>query len=156
MAKTNAMRILDKAGIKYTTLSYSVNDNKIDGISVAAKIGKQENEVFKTLVTVANNNSYYVFVIPVNSELNLKSAAKVAGVKKIDMIPSKTLLQITGYMKGGCSPIGMKKRFVTYIHASANNLDTMVVSAGKIGLQIELSPNNLQSVTDSLITEILQ
>lgn len=154
MAKTNAMRILDKAGVKYTTLSYPVNDNKTDGISVAKKIDRPENQVFKTLVTIANNKNFYVFVIPVNSELNLKSAAKVAGVKKIDMIPSKTLLQTTGYIKGGCSPIGMKKQFTTYIHSSANNLETMVVSAGKIGLQIELSPDNLLSVVRGVIADM--
>jgi Cys-tRNA(Pro)/Cys-tRNA(Cys) deacylase len=154
MAKTNVMRILDKAGVKYTTLSYPVNDNKTDGISVAKKIDRSESQVFKTLVTIANNKNFYVFVIPVNSELNLKSAANVAGVKKIDMIPSKTLLQTTGYIKGGCSPIGMKKQFTTYIHSSANNLETMVVSAGKIGLQIELSPGNLLSVTRGVIADM--
>ncbi len=141
--KTNAMRILDKDNIEYKINEYDVSDGKIDGVSVAEKTGSDPEEVFKTLVTQGVSKNHYVFVIPVLEELDLKKAAKVSGEKKVEMIPMKDLLKTTGYVKGGCSPIGMKKKFKTFIHSSAENQETIMVSGGKPGLQIEISPKDL-------------
>lgn len=143
IAKTNAMRLLDAQKIPYGMLSYEVKDGKIDGISVAAKIGKPPEAVYKTLVTQGHSGELYVFVIPVAAELDLKKAAKVAGEKKIEMIHVKDIQKYTGYIRGGCSPIGMKKHYVTFVDESAATLDEIVVSAGKIGTQITLSPQGL-------------
>lgn len=144
--KTNAMRILDQKKITYKVNEYDVSDGRIDGISVAEKTGADPEKVFKTLVTQGASKNYYVFVIPVLEELDLKAAAKVSGEKKVEMIPMKDLLKITGYIKGGCSPVGMKKSFKTFLHSSSVNQDTIMVSGGKQGLQIELSPRDLQEV----------
>jgi len=144
--KTNAMRILDSKKINYEMLSYESEDGKIDGISVAHKIGVDEKNVFKTLVAQGTSKELYVFVIPVAEELDLKSAAKIAGEKKVEMIPVKDILKHTGYIRGGCSPIGLKRDYRTFIHESAKNLDFMIVSAGKIGHQIKLNPNDLVEV----------
>ncbi|RFU67954.1 Cys-tRNA(Pro) deacylase [Bacillus sp. V59.32b] len=142
--KTNAMRILDAKEMDYSMLSYEVKDGKIDGISVADKIGIETKSVFKTLVTHgANVGSIYVFVIPVAAELDLKKAAKAAGEKKVEMLPVKDLQKWTGYIRGGCSPVGMKKLYPTYVDESASKLDTMIVSGGKVGIQVELKPNDL-------------
>lgn len=146
--KTNAMRILDIAKTMYQTYEYDTADGLIDGISVAKKLGRNQEEVFKTLVTVGTSKAYYVFVVPVEAELNLKKAAAAAKEKKIDMIAVKDILNITGYVKGGCSPIGMKKRYKTFVDESAQSLSWMIVSAGKIGQQIELSPENLLQMTE--------
>lgn len=143
IAKTNAMRLLDAQQIPYGMLSYEVKDGKIDGISVAAKIGKPPEAVYKTLVTQGHSGELYVFVIPVAAELDLKKAAKAAGEKKIEMIHVKDIQKYTGYIRGGCSPIGMKKHYVTFVDESAATLDEIVVSAGKIGTQITLSPQGL-------------
>lgn len=144
--KTNAMRILDKEKVNYTTTSYDTDDGKIDGISVAKKVNRNENEIFKTIVTVASSKEIYVFIIPVDKEIDLKKAAKVAGEKKIEMLPLGDLLKTTGYIRGGCSPIGMKKLYKTYIQEEAEFLETMLCSGGKIGLQIEISPEDLKKV----------
>ena len=141
--KTNAMRILDQKKIIYKVNEYDISDGRIDGISVAEKTGADPAKVFKTLVTQGTSKNYYVFVIPVLDELDLKEAARVSGEKKIEMIPMKDLLKITGYIKGGCSPIGMKKRYPTYIHESCLNFDSIYVSAGQRGLQVRLSPKDL-------------
>lgn len=144
--KTNAMRILDQKKITYKVNEYDVSDGRIDGISVAEKTSADPEKVFKTLVTQGASKNYYVFVIPVLEELDLKAAAKVSGEKKVEMIPMKDLLKITGYIKGGCSPIGMKKSFKTFLHNSSKDQDSIMVSGGKQGLQIELSPRDLQEV----------
>ena len=146
--KTNAMRILDSKKVSYEMLSYESEDGKIDGISVAHKIGVDEKNVFKTLVAQGTSKELYVFVIPVAEELDLKSAAKIAGEKKVDMIPVKDILKHTGYIRGGCSPIGLRRPYKTFIHESAKDLDFMIVSAGKIGHQIKLNPNDLVNVVE--------
>ena len=145
------MRILDIHDIEYNIISYDNKDGKIDGISVAKKIGKDLECVFKTLVVGGNGGKLYVFVIPVNEELNLKRAAKACGEKKLAMIPSKDIKKHTGYIRGGCSPIGMKKDYPTFIDKSAFELKTMVVSGGRIGIQIELAPEVLKTITDASI-----
>ena len=144
--KTNAIRILDSKKVSYEMLSYESEDGKIDGISVAHKIGVDEKNVFKTLVAQGTSKELYVFVIPVAEELDLKSAAKIAGEKKVEMIPVKDILKHTGYIRGGCSPIGLRRPYKTFIHESAKDLEFMIVSAGKIGHQIKLQPNDLSKV----------
>lgn len=141
MEKTNVMRLLDAAKIKYEMHEY--DENETDGQKVAKLVGKEADCVFKTLVTVANTNEHYVFIVPVNMTLNLKKAAKVAGVKSVEMIKQKELLPLTGYVHGGCSPIGMKKPFKTFINETCILFDSICVSGGKLGRQIELSPNDL-------------
>ena len=145
--KTNAMRILDAKGIPYQAMNYDTRDGKIDGLSVAQKVGRDPKTVYKTLVTQGSRGNIYVFVIPVESELDLKKAAAAAGEKKIEMIPVKDILKWTGYIRGGCSPIGMKKSYPTYIEQEALNLENIVVSGGKIGIQIDLKVEDLQKVT---------
>ncbi|TGY47564.1 Cys-tRNA(Pro) deacylase [Clostridium perfringens] len=146
--KTNAMRILDSKKVSYEMLSYESEDGKIDGISVAHKIGVDEKNVFKTLVAQGTSKELYVFVIPVVEELDLKNAAKIAGEKKVEMIAVKDILKYTGYIRGGCSPIGLRRPYKTFIHDSAKELDFMIVSAGKIGHQIKLKPNDLVNVVE--------
>lgn len=141
--KTNAMRILDTQKVPYEILAYDSKDGKIDGIAVARKIGRDASQVYKTLVAVGASKELYVFVIPVEAELDLKKAAKEAGEKKIEMLPVKDIQKFTGYIRGGCSPIGMKKNYPTYLDESAQELETIIVSAGKIGFQIELAPGQL-------------
>lgn len=141
--KTNAIRLLDQQSVPYSLHEYNVVDGQIDGVSVANKIGQPLEMVFKTLVASAGPGKAYVFLIPVDKELDLKAAAKSAGEKKVELIPVKDLLGLTGYIRGGCSPLGMKKLFPTFIDLSAKNLDEIIVSAGKIGMQIQLKPTDL-------------
>lgn len=143
--KTNVMRILDQKKIEYKEHTY-LNTGAIGGQEVAEALGEDANRVFKTLVTVGKTGNHYVFLVPVNKELNLKKAAKAVNEKKIEMIKSKELLPLTGYIHGGCSPIGMKKIFKTTIHSTAENYDTIMFSAGKIGYQVETSLNSLKKV----------
>ena len=143
--KTNVMRILDQKKINYKSYSY-VGTDAISGMEVAEVLGQNPNQVFKTLVTVSGKNINYVFVVPVNKELDLKKAAKAVGEKSIEMIKSKELLPLTGYIHGGCSPIGMKKFFKTVIHETAQEQETIFFSAGKIGYQVEVSPQDLNKV----------
>ena len=143
--KTNVMRILDSKKIKYNHYCY-VETGETNGEKVAAILGQDPAYVYKTLVTVAKSGANYVFVIPVKEELDLKKAAKAVGEKSIDMLKAKELLPLTGYIHGGCSPIGMKKFFRTTIDVSAENLDKMYVSAGKVGYQIEIAPADLEKV----------
>ena len=154
--KTNAMRILDSKKVSYEMLSYESEDGKIDGISVAHKIGVDEKNVFKTLVAQGTSKDLYVFVIPVAEELDLKNAAKIAGEKKVEMIPVKDILKHTGYIRGGCSPIGLKRDYRTFIHESAKELDFMIVSAGKIGHQIKLNPNDLVEVVSGKFENLIK
>lgn len=143
--KTNVMRILDQKKIEYKEHTY-LNTGAIGGQEVAEALGEDANRVFKTLVTVGKTGNHYVFLVPVNKELNLRKAAKAVNEKKIEMIKSKELLPLTGYIHGGCSPIGMKKFFKTTIHSTAENYDTIMFSAGKIGYQVETSLNSLKKV----------
>lgn len=147
MDKTNVMRTLDRAKIGYQAHFYDGKDGKIDGVSVASKVGLPTSMVYKTLVTRAHGGGLLVFVIPVEKELDLKKAARAAAVKSVEMLRQSELLPQTGYIHGGCSPVGMKKRFPTYIDKSAEQLASMAVSAGKIGAQVELAPADLLQVT---------
>lgn len=141
--KTNVMRILDSSNINYNIYTYEVKDSAVDGISVANKLGVAVEKVFKTLVTKGHSGDFYVFVVPVAKELNLKAAAKRVGEKSVEMIKVSDMLKITGYIRGGCSPIGMKKNYNTVIDDSSLNLDKIIVSGGKIGFQVEISPKDL-------------
>ena len=152
--KTNAMRILDKSGITYDTYTYDHSDGLIDGISVAEKMGQKPEQVYKTLVTQGASRQYYVFVIPVAKELDLKAAAKSVGNKSIEMIKVSDINKITGYIRGGCSPIGMKKQYKTVIDSSCKSLNTIIISAGKVGHQIELSPMDLIKLINGSIESI--
>ena len=154
--KTNAMRILDSKKVSYEMLSYESEDGKIDGISVAHKIGVDEKNVFKTLVAQGTSKELYVFVIPVAVELDLKNAAKIAGEKKVEMIAVKDIMKYTGYIRGGCSPIGLKRDYRTFIPESAKGLDFMIVSAGKIGHQIKLNPNDLVEVVSGKFENLIK
>lgn len=151
--KTNVMRMLDKAKVKYNHYSYA-DTNAISGTEVAAALGQDPKRVFKTLVTVAKSGNHYVFVIPVEKELDLKKAAHAVNEKSVEMLKSKDLLPLTGYIHGGCSPIGMKKFFKTTIDSSANNFETIIFSAGKIGYQVEVSLNDLQKIIRFELHEI--
>ena len=143
MIKTNVERLLENAKIPHKPYEYDISDGNLDAISIARKIGKDQDQVFKTLVTEAPDPEYYVFVIPGPATLDLKKAARAAGVKSIAMIPQKKLLPLTGYIHGGCSPIGMKKVFPTFIDETAILYDTICVSAGKVGTNVELNPETL-------------
>ncbi len=152
-AKTNVMRILDKAKIDYTPYFYDVKDGCIDGISVAEKIGKDCESVFKTLVTKFERD-FFVFVIPVHKELNLKKCAKAVGKKTVEMIRVDEINKATGYIRGGCSPIGMKKQYVTVVDETALLCNTITFSAGKIGTQVEINPNDLEKVVPVTFQEL--
>ncbi len=152
--KTNAMRILDTEKIFYKIITYDDNDGKVDGISVATKIGKYPEQVYKTLVAEGLNRNIYVFLIPVNKELDLKKAAKVTGEKKIEMVHVNDIKKYTGYIRGGCSPIGMKKLYPTFIDSSATNLNNIIISGGKIGVQIELAIKDLKKITRAVLCEL--
>lgn len=143
--KTNVMRILDKQKVEYTPHFYDNSDGRIDGISVAEKIGKPAECVFKTLVTKFEQD-FFVFVIPVAKELNLKKCAAAVGKKTVEMIRVDEINKATGYIRGGCSPIGMKKQYVTVVDESALECETIIFSAGKIGTQVEMSPKDLETI----------
>ena len=142
--KTNVMRILDAKKIAYIPHTYEA-DPSLTGEQIAERLGENPEKVFKTLVTQGKTGPHYVFVIPVGGGLDLKKAAKAAGEKAVAMIPQKELLPLTGYVHGGCSPIGMKKAFPTYLHHTAEGLETMCVSGGRVGAQIELAPGGLRT-----------
>ena len=141
--KTNAVRLLDKEKIEYKLISYQVDESDLSAIHVAEQLDEPVEQVFKTLVLKGDKTGYFVCIIPGAEELDLKAAAKVSGNKSCDMIPMKNLLNITGYIRGACSPIGMKKQFPTYIHDSYKAFDFIYISAGKRGLQIQLNPVDL-------------
>lgn len=153
--KTNAMRILDSKKVKHNVLEYMTDDGKIDGISVAKKIGKSMDTVFKTLVLKGNSDKIYVVVLPVEKEVNLKKLATEVGEKRIVPIHVSEILSITGYIRGGCSPIGMKKKYDTIIDSSVKNNDMVIVSGGKIGLQIELHNEDLIELTEARVLDII-
>lgn len=141
--KTNTMRILDKAGISYEVHTYEQKDGLVDGISVAGKIGQPLEKVYKTLVTQGASREHYVFIVPVNKELNLKAAAKSVNEKSVEMIKIADITKVTGYIRGGCSPIGMKKEYKTVLDSSCNYVDRLIISAGKIGYQVEIATEDL-------------
>ncbi len=153
--KTNVMRILDSKKIWYNPHYYN-NTDAISGMEVIAALNENPNQAFKTLVTVSSSKKYYVFVVPVSKELDLKKAAKAVNEKSIDMIKQKDLLAISGYIHGGCSPIGMKKYYPTVIDISANLFDTVFVSAGKIGYQVEIKTKDIEKVIQVKFCDIVK
>ena len=157
LEKTNVMRTLDQKKVSYKAYTYGDGETALSGVEVASELGFDVNKVFKTLVTFGSKTRQnYVFIVPVAKELDLKKAAKAVGEKSIEMIKSKDLLPLTGYIHGGCSPIGMKKFFTTTIDESAANCDTIIFSAGKIGYQVELTLKDLQSVIKISLADICE
>lgn len=154
--KTNAMRMLDRAGIAYKTHSYEAADGAVDGVTAAKKLGVAPEKVFKTLVTQGADRQYFVFVIPVERELDLKKAARAVGEKNVEMIHVKDLNKVTGYIRGGCSPIGMKRAYGTVIDRSCEAFSEILVSAGKIGQQIELAPKDLADAAKAQIADLVR
>lgn len=152
--KTNAMRILDKNKVSYEVITYECEEF-IDGIHVADMLGQAYDISFKTLVTVGKTKNYYVFAIPIDQELDMKKAAKAVGEKSVEMIHVKDINQVTGYIRGGCTPIGMKKNYMTVIHSSCMNHDKIIVSGGRIGSQIHLAPQDLVKVTNAKVEDII-
>lgn len=152
--KTNAMRILERDKIPYAMHEYKTDDGAVDGVSVAHKTGRNPAQVFKTLVTKGAKGGVYVFCIPVQAELDLKAAAKAVGEKSIAMIAVNEITPLTGYVRGGCSPVGMKKQYTTVLDESAKQQTTILVSGGKIGLQIEITPQDLQKVTGAGLAQV--
>jgi len=155
MKKTNAIRILEANNIIFQLFEYEFNIEEIDAISVARKINAEPESVFKTLVTRSNNNEYFVFVIPGNETLNLKKAANASGTKNIEMIKEKELLPLTGYIKGGCSPIGLKKQFPVFIDETAQLFDEIFISAGVRGAQIKLNAIVLQNLVNAEFVDLI-
>lgn len=153
--KTNVMRVLDSRKIKYEEHYYG-DTEAISGVEVAEALGQQIEKVFKTLVTTGKTGNHYVFMVPVAEELDLKKAAKAVGEKSVEMLKSKDLLGLTGYVHGGCSPIGMKKFFKTVIHKTATDYDTIMFSGGKIGFQVELSFDDLKNVINISTEDIIK
>lgn len=154
-AKTNAMRMLERAKISYQVNLYECEEF-IDGIDVADRLGQDYEMAFKTLVTQGKSGQYYVYVIPVHRELDMKKAAKTVGEKSIDMLPVREINQITGYIRGGCTPIGMKKTFPTVIHESAKQQTEIAISGGRHGVQLVLSPNDLAVVTKAVFADVVK
>ena len=152
--KTNAARLLDRAGIVYELIPYNVDENDLAATHVAEELGEDIATVFKTLVLRGDRTGYFVCVVPGDCEVDLKAAARISGNKKCDLIPMKELLPVTGYIRGGCSPIGMRKPFPTFIHATCNDHPYIYVSAGIRGLQIKIAPANLLSFTGAITAEI--
>lgn len=152
--KTNAARLLDKAGLKYNLIPYEFDENDLAAQHVADSLGQDIAKVFKTLVLHGDKTGHIVCVVPGNCEVDLKALAKVSGNKKVEMIAMKDLLSVTGYIRGGCSPIGMKKRFPTFFHNTAEGFDVIYVSAGVRGLQIEINPHVLISFVQGIVAEV--
>ncbi|MBE6403108.1 MAG: Cys-tRNA(Pro) deacylase [Lentisphaeria bacterium] len=153
-SKTNAIRLLENSGIAFTAHEYDTTDGEIDARSIARKLGVEEDRVFKTLVAENPDKEHFVFVVPAAGSLNLKKAAKTAGVKSIAMIKQKELLPLTGYIHGGCSPIGMKKPFPTFIDETAILFDKIFVSGGKVGLNLEISPEDLAGFVNADFSDL--
>lgn len=152
--KTNAVRLLDRAGIKYGLVSYDVDENDLAAGHIAAQLGEPLEQVFKTLVLEGDRTGHFVCVVPGNAEVDLKAAARVSGNKKCDLIPMKELLETTGYIRGGCSPVGMKKPFPTYFHSTAMDFPYIYVSAGVRGLQFKIAPADLVAYTGAVVADI--
>ena len=154
--KTNAARLLDRAGIAYNLIPYEFDESDLAASHVAQSLGEPIERVFKTLVLHGDKNGYLVCVVPGNTEVDLKALAKASGNKKTEMIPMKDLLGVTGYIIGGCSPIGMKKKYPTYIHSTALGFDSIFISAGVRGLQLQLSPSELISFTNATVGDFAE
>ena len=154
LVKTNVMRLLDAAKIAYEAKEYPVDENDLSGSHAADLMGVDHGSVFKTLVLRGEKTGYMVCCIPVDGEVDLKKAARAAGDKKVEMLPMKELLPVTGYVRGGCSPLGMKKQYTTVIHESAQDFDEIYVSGGRIGTTLKLSPKKLAEVTGARFCEI--
>lgn len=154
--KTNAMRIIEAAGILFVTHSYESDGKAVDGVTVAGKLGKSPDEIYKTLVTKGSARDPYVFVVPAPAELDLKKAAKAVGEKAVAMIPVADINRLTGYVRGGCSPVGMKKQYITVIEEEALLLPTITVSAGRIGRQVELNAEDLAKLIGATFCDIIR
>lgn len=154
--KTNAIRIIESEDIPHEIRSYETEDGYNDGVSVANKTNEPVSNVYKTLVAMASKTDLLVFIIPVSDELDLKKAAKTSGFKKIEMLPMKELTKETGYVRGGCSPVGMKKELPTFIDQQAQALDFLYVSAGKVGLQMKLAPQDLANVAKAQFSDLVK
>ena len=155
LEKTNAIRALDKAKLTYMVHTYENDGTAVDGVAVAQKTGLPVEKVYKTLVTLGHSREHYVFVIPVAAELDLKAAARSVGEKSVEMIHVADINKLTGYIRGGCSPIGMKKHFPTYIHPTASGFDKIYVSAGQRGLQIQIAPADLIKVAQAIEADLI-
>ena len=153
--KTNAARLLDKAKIKYELVPYEVDENDLAATHIATQLGEDIRQVFKTLVLTGDKTGHFVCVVPGDAEVDLKKAAKVSGNKKVDLIPMKELLPTTGYIRGGCSPVGMKKAFPTYFHSTCMDFDYIYVSAGVRGLQLKIAPADLVKYVRASVAEII-
>lgn len=156
MTKTNVLRLLDAAGVPYRTAEYAFDENDLNGMHAAEGIGMPPEQIFKTLVARGERCGYAVFCIPVCCELDLKKAAKAAGDKKIDLIPVRDLLSVTGYIRGGCSPIGMKKKFPTYLEETAELYEEIGVSAGCRGCQVLLNPGDLIDYVNPIVCDLIE
>lgn len=154
--KTNALRALDKAGVSYVLHHYASDGSAVDALEVAKRLGQPIDKVFKTLVTLGTSKRHYVLVINGADELDLKKAAVVLGEKAIELIPVAQLLNLTGYVRGGCSPIGMKKAFQTVFDQKVSVMESVIVSAGKIGLQMELNPSDLVRITSATVADLVK
>jgi Cys-tRNA(Pro)/Cys-tRNA(Cys) deacylase len=155
MSKTNAVRMLEADLIPHSLHTYEVDESDLSGITVANKIGADPDSVFKTLVAIGDKTGINIFCIPVTTELNLKKAASASGNKKIEMVNVKNLFELTGYIRGGCSPIGMKKKYPVFIDESVNLFSEIYISAGTKGMQVKLSPDNLKKIVNALIAELI-
>ena len=153
--KTNAARLLDRAHITYELIPYKVDENNLAATHVAESLGEDIAMVFKTIVLTAGPGQFFVCVVPGDAEIDLKKAARAAGAKKVELLPMKELLPLTGYIRGGCSPVGMKKLFPTIFHSSVENLPTVIVSAGKIGYQVEVKPADLMGLVRAETADII-
>ncbi len=154
MNKTNVIRILESHGIPHDIKTYEIDEDDLSGTTVANKIGVNEEIVFKTLVAEGDKSGFLVFCVPVNSEINLKKAALVSGNKKVELIPTKNLLAVTGYVRGGCSPIGMKKKFPAFIDETAQLFEKIYFSAGVRGMQVGVHPEDLLKLTDAIYADL--
>lgn len=154
--KTNAARLLDKAGVNYELIPYEVDENDLAAGHVAESLHESVEQVFKTLVMEGDRTGHFVCVVPGNAEVDLKAAARISGNKKCDLIPMKELLPVTGYIRGGCSPVGMKKPFPTYIHSTAEDFPYIYVSAGVRGLQLKVSPLDLAGYIGAVFADIIK
>lgn len=154
--KTNAIRILDSHKIEHEVFTYASKDGKISGLDVAEKLNQNPKQVFKTLVTEGRSKEHYVFVVPVANELDIRKAEKASKEKKIELIPTKDLLKTTGYVHGGCSPIGLKKPFKTFVHESALDFDKIIFSGGKIGVQVMMDPRELEKIIEVEFVDLIK
>ena len=155
IAKTNAARLLDRAGIEYSLIPYELDENDLAAGHIASQLSEPIEQVFKTLVLSGDRSGYFVCVVPGDSEVDLKAAAKVSGNKKCDLIPMKELLPVTGYIRGGCSPVGMKKHFPTFFHSSATEYPYIYISAGVRGLQFKVAPSDIIAYTGAVCADLI-